>query len=272
MKRLPFFFLLCFAIGCRTAQPVVDVADATVIQTADFSIDLTDLKTQNTFPKTEVFVSINDPVYHKNKRFNAFPLQTLFNKHWNFDEIEINEMKIVFECEDGYKPEMPLSKFLSVNSYLAISDADAPDRRSWEQVMKNGNEMIIEPFLLFYDNEVTPDDKSFKRPYNLVKIHLESVASNELSSPKEITALAGYKLFNTHCKTCHAINGIGGTMGPELNFPKSVTEYWKTNDLVAFIVNPLAYRNKVKMPVLGITTEQSKEIVMYLEYVQGRKE
>jgi cytochrome c2 len=56
-----------------------------------------------------------------------------------------------------------------------------------------------------------------------------------------------------------------------LNSPKSVTEYWKTDDLVAFIVNPLAYRDKVKMPVLGITTSQSQEIVTYLEYVRERK-
>ena len=131
--------------------------------------------------------------------------------------------------------------------------------------------MIIEPFLLFYDEEVAPDDKSFKRPYNLVKIHLQPATSDELPLPTDATVLTGYNLFNTNCKTCHAISGIGGTMGPELNSPKSVTEYWKTDDLVAFIVNPSAYRDKVKMPTLGITTEQSKEIVSYLAYVSGQK-
>ncbi len=79
-------------------------------------------------------------------------------------------MKIVFECEDGYKPEMPLEKFLSVNSYLAISDADAPVGKVWEQVMKNSNEMFVAPFLLFYENTVSPSQKSSKRPYDLVKI------------------------------------------------------------------------------------------------------
>jgi cytochrome c2 len=270
MKRSSFFFFLCFVISCKTTQTVVN--DSPLEETENhLSINLVELKAKGVMPQTEVFTSESDPVYHKNKRFNAFLLKPFLQNYWNFDEIAVNDMKIVFECEDGYKPEMPLSKFLSVNSYLAISDSDAPDGRTWEQLTKNGNEMIIAPFFLFYDNEVASGDKSFKRPYNLVKIHLEPAFSNELLLPTDTRALAGYKLFNTHCKTCHSINGIGGMMGPELNSPKSVTEYWKTDDLVAFIVNPLAYRDKVKMPVLGITTSQSQEIVTYLEYVRERK-
>jgi hypothetical protein len=49
-------------------------------------------------------------------------------------------------------------------------------------------------------------------------------------------------------------------------FTQSVTEYWKTDDL-AFIVNPLAYRDKVTCQ-FRITTSQSQEIVTYLEYVR----
>jgi cytochrome c2 len=76
---------------------------------------------------------------------------------------------------------------------------------------------------------------------------------------------------NNQCITCHAINEIGGTMGPELNYPKSVTEYWKEKELVDYIVNPAAFRNKVKMPTLGITKQQSQEIVAYLKYMSENK-
>ena len=270
MKCSSFFFFLCFAIGCKTTQTTVN--DPLLKEVVNcLSINLVELKQRGAMPKTGVSISESDPVYHKNKRFNAFSLKPFLRSYWDFDEMVVKDMKIVFECEDGYKPEMPLSKFLSVNSYLAISDVDAPDGRTWEQVMKNGNEMIIAPFFLFYDNEVDSGDNLFKRPYNLVKIHLKPVSSNELLFPTDTTVLVGYNLFNTHCKTCHSINGIGGMMGPELNSPKSVTEYWKTDDLVAFIVNPSAYRNRVKMPVLGITTSQSQEIVTYLAYVRERK-
>ena len=60
-------------------------------------------------------------------------------------------------------------------------------------------------------------------------------------------------------------------MGPELNYPKNVTEYWKETELVNYIVNPASFRHKVKMPTLGITKQQSQEIVDYLKYMSERK-
>jgi cytochrome c2 len=60
-------------------------------------------------------------------------------------------------------------------------------------------------------------------------------------------------------------------MGPELNYPKSVTEYWIETELVNYIVNPASFRHKVKMPTLGITKQQSQEIVDYLEYMSDHK-
>jgi len=60
-------------------------------------------------------------------------------------------------------------------------------------------------------------------------------------------------------------------MGPELNYPKSVTEYWKTDDLKAFIQSPASYRNDVKMPNLGIKPEEATEIVKYLSYMSEHK-
>ena len=60
-------------------------------------------------------------------------------------------------------------------------------------------------------------------------------------------------------------------MGPELNYPKSVTEYWKEKELVEYIVNPKAFRNKVKMPALGLSKKQSQQIVDYLKYMSENK-
>lgn len=34
--------------------------------------------------------------------------------------------------------------------------------------------------------------------------------------------ISGFTLFRDHCMKCHAVNGIGGSMGPEFNFPKSI--------------------------------------------------
>jgi cytochrome c2 len=183
------------------------------------------------------------------------------------------DTKVVFECEDGYKPEMSLEKLLSAKAFLAISDVDAPKGRErttaqWEQILKNGQDVKIEPFYVVYEG-VSPKDGDYKWPYNLVKIHFAPLHENDAAlKPKDESAMVGYNLFKKNCQTCHAINKIGGKMGPELNFPKSVTEYWKTDDLKAFIQNPASYRNDVKMPTLGIKPAEASEIVKYLEYMR----
>jgi cytochrome c2 len=234
-------------------------------------IDLLALKTQGLLKNTQIIIIKNDPVYHKTKKFNALPLKELMEKYSSMEKLTPSDIKVVFECEDGYKPEMPLEKLLSAKAFLAISDVDAPKGREWEQIFKDGHEMKAEPFYVIYE-DVSPEDGSYKWPYNLVKIHFAPLHENDAALiPKDKTAMAGYELFKNRCQTCHAINKIGGKMGPELNYPKSVTEYWKTDDLKAFIQNPANYRNDVKMPSLGIKPDEAIEIVKYLAYMSEHK-
>ncbi|MGO4818602.1 c-type cytochrome [Flavobacterium sp. W22_SRS_FP1] len=92
-------------------------------------------------------------------------------------------------------------------------------------------------------------------------------------SPKdEEEAKIGFALFDKNCISCHAINKIGGSMGPELNYPKSVTEYWDQEQLKKFIKNPASFRNGVKMPTIPNLTEKKIEsIVYYLNYMANHK-
>ena len=184
----------------------------------------------------------------------------------------IKNTKIIFECIDGYKPEMPLEVFLNAKPYLAFQDVDAPKGSKWEKIVKGGNEMNAEPFYLVYPS-VSEDKQEYKWPYNLIKIYLEplNASTKELFPVDNKKLESGYNLFQKQCITCHSINGIGGEMGPELNYPKNVTEYWKETELVDYIVNPASFRHKVKMPTLGITKQQSQEIVDYLKYISEHK-
>ncbi len=235
------------------------------------NIDLLDLKAKGFLKNTQVVTVNQDPVYHKTKKFNALPLKGFLEKFSSVKKLNVADTKVVFECEDGYKPEMPLEKLFSAKAFLAVSDVDAPKGREWEQIFKDGHEMKAEPFYVVYEG-VSPKDGAYKWPYNLVKIHFAPLHENDAAlKPKDAEAMAGYELFKKNCQTCHAINKIGGKMGPELNFPKSVTEYWKKEELVAFIQNPASYRNDVKMPKLDIKPAEATEIVKYLSYMSKSK-
>ncbi|MBC7846415.1 MAG: c-type cytochrome [Flavobacterium sp.] len=246
--------------------------ETTSIAQTEIKLDLLELQAKNKLGKDTVVTIINDPVYHKVKKYNAVSASLLIQNEIDLTKIDPKNSKIVFECIDGYKPEMPLELFLNARPYLAFQDVDAPKGSKWEVIIKDGNEMNAEPFYIVYPS-VSEKDTRYKWPYNLVKIYLEPLNKStlELFPLKNKKLQSGYTLFKNQCITCHSINGIGGTMGPELNYPKSVTEYWKEKELVDYIVNPASFRNKAKMPTLGITKQQSQQIVDYLKYMSENK-
>lgn len=280
MKKIIAFTLLSILyLSCDSSQKkankdslqVAKLAIEEVPANDSLIIDLLDLRDRGLLKVTQIVSIKPDPVYHKNKRFNALPLKDILEKYSSIKRMNAADLKVVFECEDGYKPEMPLEILLSAKAFLAVSDVDAPKGRDWEILLKNGQESKMEPFYVVYEG-VSGDDVSYKWPYNLVKIHLAPLHENdEALKPKNKSTLAGYEIFKNRCQTCHAINKIGGKMGPELNYPKSVTEYWKTDDLKAFIQNPASYRYNVKMPTLGIKPEEATAVVKYLSYMSEHK-
>jgi len=246
--------------------------ETTSIAQTEIKLDLSELQAKNKLGKDTVVTIGNDPVYHKEKKYKAVSASHLIQNEIDLTKIDPKKTKIVFECVDGYKPEMPLELFLNANPYLAFEDMDAPRGAKWEPIIKDGNEMNAEPFYIVYTS-ISEKDTRYKWPYNLVKIYLEPLNKStlELYPLKNRKLETGYTLFKNQCLTCHSINGIGGTMGPELNYPKSVTEYWKENELVDYIVNPASFRNKVKMPTLGLSKQQSQQIVDYLKYMSENK-
>jgi len=263
------FFIFCL-ISCN--QKKEQKVETIRIAQPEIKLDLLDLQAKNRLGKDTIITIANDPVYHKKKKYNAVSASFLIKNEIDLSKIDPKNTKIVFECIDGYKPEMPLDLFLKAKPYLAFKDIDAPKGSKWEKIHKNGNEMSADPFYIVYES-VSEKDIRYKWPYNLVKIHLEPLnkSTKELFPIKNKELESGYTLFKNYCITCHSLNGIGGKMGPELNYPKSVTEYWKEDQLVDYIVNPASFRDKVKMPTLGISKQQSQEIVDYLKYMSENK-
>jgi cytochrome c2 len=282
MQKLHYRFLLLLSIltlGCqqKTKQQEVSTSQTSVSALANASdsltIDLVILQKEGKLTKTNVVIVEDDPVYHSKKRYNAIPFPELLYTYSKIKQLQTDKYQIVFECEDGYRPMMPLKKFLSSESFLAVSDLDAPKGESWSKIIKDGREMKAAPFYLIYQG-VSPKDTDYKWPYNLIKIHLVPTIENVLLIyPKDNkTAQIGFELFNKNCISCHAINKIGGSMGPELNYPKSVTEYWDQQQLKNFIQDPASFRNGVKMPTLPNLSEKEIEtIVYYLNYMANHK-
>ncbi len=142
--------------------------------------------------------------------------------------------------------------------------------KTWQPLRENGTSSTLAPsYTVWVSPPGGPDE--YPWPYQMVAVELVS-SSDALTGLDPDASKPGLGLFVAHCLKCHAMNGVGGTLGPELNSPCSVTEYWNARLLSRFIANASGIRTGTRMP--GFDTLAEKDIVGivdYLRYMAGHK-
>jgi mono/diheme cytochrome c family protein len=211
---------------------------------------------------------VNDPVYKRKQRYEGFwlrdVLKDLGRGHPDGD------LYVLFRCKDGYAPMMPLARAMGAKGLIAIRDANAPQGEDWQSLPDSGTSSTLAPsYLVWVSPPGGPEE--YPWPYQMVAIELVS-SSDALAGLDSGGSKRGRELFITHCLKCHAINAVGGTFGPELNSPCSVTEYWNRRLLSRFIANPSSIRSGAKMPKFDSLPEKDiQAIVEYLQSMAGHK-
>lgn len=259
------FLCLVLTISCENKRALShDLSNKNTPQTvanAKVFIDLVAL-TPAQLGNTQT-VKVSDQVFKTEKTYLAYDFKKLLLPYLKMGLVDVADYEIIFVCGDGYRPTIKLDKLLRGAPYLAFRDVEAK-QGDWSTV-KN---VTFPPFYLVWTN-VTMDDHSWAMPYGLVSIEIKRI--DDKLVPKDTALMAGFVLFRDRCNRCHQLNGIGGDMGMELNYPKSVTEYWKEPDLKAFIKHPTSYRQNAKMPEIQVNDEQIDDIVAYLKYMAQHK-
>ena len=207
-----------------------------------------------------------DPFFKTAKTYRAFPLRENLKEMMKEHKIT-GDMQVIFHCTDGYKPHMPLHQVLASNGFLAYADASLPEGKSWTDSL----EKKLSPFYLIWPEE-HGQDKTFATPYGLASIELQS-ASVEFSAalPKDEAQLKGFELFSNTCMRCHSLNKMGGSMAPELNYPKNITEYWTKENIWAFVQEPSSFRYNAKMPSMKGMIDR-EEFEMIYDYLVAMKD
>jgi mono/diheme cytochrome c family protein len=218
--------------------------------------------------KTKEFKVDYDPEFKSSKKFEGLSSYSFFNKYIIDNQIDTSLFKVVFICIDGYRATATMQQILDLDAILVNKDLEA-DKSRW----KTEDEAKFSPFYFTW----TKYQKSLSRPYpyaitsfQFVEKESQYLAAKPLSTNKDV--VAGFKIFEQKCIKCHAINGEGGILGPELNYPVNITEYWRSDYLKAFIRNPQSVRHQSKMPMLTeLSSININQIVDYLFFMKGQK-
>ena len=215
-------------------------------------------------------VAVDDPVYKRKQRYQGFWLRDLL-KDLSYAGHAESDVYVRFRCKDGYAPIMPLARAQRGEGLIAVRDLGAAPGQNWEPLRANGQTLTPAPGYLVWASPGDIDE--FPWPYQIVAIELTTSADVLGAALPDASQKPGFDLFVKHCLKCHAINGVGGTFGPELNSPCSVTQYWNSGFLSRFIANASSIRAGTKMPDFHtMPGKDLQAIVEYLQYMASHKE
>lgn len=225
-----------------------------------------------------------DPSYgRRTKRYAGFALErvlALGGLTPSPDEV------LYFTAADGFRATYagPPSGG-AIRGLVAFRDLEA-DSGSWEPL---GPGKWPAPFYLVWADTSAVGDTStaaLRRPWPYQMVRIEAVNPRQKYDriyPEGVAqtdpVYRGYRWFVVEtrnadqCISCHSLNLQGGTVGPELNVPRNITEYRDEATLTAFIRDPRSFRARSAMPAYQGVLEDAdiRDVLAYLRWLRDRK-
>jgi mono/diheme cytochrome c family protein len=275
MTRL---FALIAARGFSCAQPALSVlcfpaflwlsscASASALKPQSIKLQSIDAS------ETQVIQVEYDPVYQSAKQYRGMPLLKYFSRHGVLLPQGMTNTTVVFLCSDGYRATANLERLAHDDAFLVTSDLDAPPGHNWVPFTSHGAQTDPGPFYLVWPH-VPQGDSSHVWPYAIESILIGTTSGMfARAEPKSDRFAKGFNLFVQNCMPCHSINGVGGTVGIELNVPRNVFEYWQPELLPAYVAHPENFRRNSKMPSFShLGTPAIADILAYVGYMKDHK-
>ena len=227
----------------------------------------------NQFPAASKITIYKDPVYNTKKHYQAYPLSGIIKSLAKQSTKSLTNRILVFTAADGYKVSMSYQDALLEKGYIAFKDLSAKNA-SWVE-FRFGNERITPaPYYLVWTNPEL-DKWRYPSPFQLSSISLQSAESYfSAAAPvsRDSKVNRGFSLFSRYCIRCHSVNHTGGKLGPELNLPKNITDYYTVQKLTDFILDASSFRSKTKMPVFKniLSKEDALSIQHYLKSMKSK--
>ena len=221
-------------------------------------------------------ITVADPYYEKQKTFYATSLSCVLEEGFGTAPEAWGDREIIFRALDGYARSATAETLRREGGFLALADAGLAvwPEVAWAPIGREKTDPG--PFYVIWNQSGQQGPHLYPWPYQLSVIEMKSVVDayphtvpNGLEANHP--AQRGHEIFLRDCLTCHAINGDGGVVGPELNLPQSIVEYRDVEQLKVFVRNPREFRY-TKMPANPhLTDADLSDLISYFQAMKERK-
>jgi len=225
--------------------------------------------------ETKVVVE-SDPYYGKRKTFVACPLAQVFVLGFGVPPNALGSANVFFRARDGYAKPAPADLLAEPGAYVAFADAERTrgDDPGFEPIDRR--QVDPGPFYLVWTGAAQADAHRYPWPYQLVSIEIAPFEARYPHTapdgePKDSAAWRGFAIFRRECVACHAINGEGGSVGPELNVPRSIVEYRPAEQIAAFVRDPQSFRYTSMPANPHLSDADLDALVAYFRAMSQRK-
>lgn len=228
----------------------------------------------------ERIVEVDDPYHAKRMRYRAIGLACALEQGFaaTGGAASLVGQSVLLRARDGYTRPASGDLLADEHAWLAFGEPGLEAMRDGAPRFRPIDRRQIDPapFYLVWTGVERGDPHAHPWPYQLVTIE---VASFEAAFPQTVPkGLAesdpgwrGYALFQASCSACHAINGEGGKVGPDLNVPKSIVEYRPEAQIRAYVRDPQATRY-TSMPAHPELSEADLDaLIAYFRAMSMRK-
>ncbi len=219
-------------------------------------------------------VVVDDPYYAASKRFRAVPLRDVLARGFRDGALGgFPEAEVLLRARDGYTRTASGAQLLADGGFLAFGDAEHP---SGDFFPIDRRQVDPAPFYLVWKGPGRTDTHVWPWPYQLVEIEITDFARQfpHVAPPGAApgsAAARGFAIFRRECFACHAINGEGGRVGPELNVPQSIVEYRPAEQIKAFVREPASFRYTSMPAHAHLTDADLDALIAYFRFMSAHK-
>ncbi|MBW2389449.1 MAG: hypothetical protein JRG89_13565 [Deltaproteobacteria bacterium] len=225
-------------------------------------------------------IRVFEPYEARPATFRALPfnqiLDAIYGEAWRQEE------ELLLTCRDGYQPSFPVRRLIDYKAWLAFERSDAATFSILKLESGERRSVDLSPYYLVWENLEDLELRNqgdYGWPYQLVGVDLIRAQDRypSMTPPAEASpeVQSGFAAFRVHCSRCHAINGEGGGVGPELNHPLNPVEYREAKWLQQWIRDPASLVPTARMPALNRELADRdrviEEILAYLGAISKHK-